>query len=66
MPSADFVPYTEDEADPPVILTVRQPIASIYGDTDTGNLEVEQIARNNFAFGSICFSGKILLYLNAL
>jgi hypothetical protein len=66
VPSADFEPYTEDEADPPVLLTVRQPIASISENAETTNLEVEQIARNNFAFGSICYSGRILLYLNAL
>ena len=66
VPSADFVPYTENEEDPPVLLTVRQPIASISENVDTTNLEVEQIARDHFAFGAICFSGKILKYLNSL
>ena len=66
VPSADFLPYTENEEDPPVLLTVRQPIASISENVDTTNLEVEQIARDHFAFGAICFSGKILKYLNSL
>ena len=67
VPSADFVPYTEDEADPPVLLTVRQPIASISEDTETTNLEVEQIQLgNSLAATSACVNGKILKYLTAI
>jgi hypothetical protein len=67
VPSADFEPYTEDEADPPVLLTVRQPIASISENAETTNLEVEQIQLgNSFAATSACVNGKILKYLTAI
>ena len=67
VPSADFVPYTENEDDPPVLLTVRQPIASISENVETTNLEVEQIQLgNSFAVTSACVNGKILKYLTAL
>ena len=69
VPSADpvFVPYTEDESDPPVLLTVRQPIASISENAETTNLEVEQIQLgNSLAITSACVDGKILKYLTAI
>ena len=69
VPSTDpvFVPYTENAADPPVLLTVRQPIASISENAETTNLEVEQISRNNFALTSACIgSAGILKVLTAL
>jgi hypothetical protein len=67
VPSADFVPYTENEEDPPVLLTVRQPIASISENVETTNLEVEQIQLgNSFAVTSACVNGKILKHLTAI
>ena len=69
VPSADpvFIPYTENEEDPPVLLTVRQPIASIAENTETTNLEVEQIQLgNSLALTSACVNGKILKVLRPL
>lgn len=67
VPSADFVPYTEDEEDPPVLLTVRQPIASISENEETSALEVEQIQLgNSLALTSACINGKILKVLSPL
>lgn len=55
--SATFEPYTEDAADPPVLLTMVQAIAKIV-DVD-GTLEAEPIARNNFALVDFCENAKI-------
>ena len=69
VPSADpvFVPYTENEEDPPVLLTVRQPVASIAENTETTNLEVEQIQLgNSLAITSACVREKILKFFTAI
>jgi hypothetical protein len=60
----DYEPFTDDGEDPPVVLTVTQPIYKIVDDS--GTLKVEQISRNHFALTDACVNGTILKFLTAL
>jgi hypothetical protein len=60
---ADYEPFTETEDEPPVLLTVVQPLYKVV--LKGGALEIEQTARNNYALTEICKDGKILKFFLA-
>jgi hypothetical protein len=60
---SDYKPFTATEDEPPVLLTVVHQLAKVV--EKGGVLEVEQVARNNFALTDICKDGQILKYFLA-
>lgn len=61
IPSEDYEPFTKIGED---MEATYQPIALIK--LESGNLEVEQIARNNFGLTEACKDSQIVKYLTAL
>lgn len=56
-----YEPFTDDGADPPVLLTTLQPLAIIGAEGS-----VTQMARNNFQLTSACINGQILKQFTAI
>ena len=58
----DFTPFTDDEEDPPVLLTSRWPLAKIINTAESAEavLGVQQMASSDVAQVSVCVDGTII------
>ena len=61
---ADFEPFTENDEDPPEVLTTILPIYKIV-ESD-GTLKVEEMSRTNLGLTSACLDGTIIKALRPI